>query len=258
MHEIKQESPSQDFVKCWQAAGLHIQNQSQDSIKIWIKADLNPPLLEHLSFRLGNQLFFIRLFDVDGNLEISGNLKGLQRIADGCKGFACGMPMRKKYDQWMPTESGWGLVNLKTDKVINPLDFVSDELIEMTDWELHDFAVQVVRNKLEQDGKKITGWNSDPEIQPSIWFKNGDELEWVVVKFSRYPNDKPNIPSNMATIATSVMKMSNAGKGFFASLSIVNGEDPFDPSAKESNNFLPLYRGYALMTSTVELIPYKK
>ena len=33
--------------------------------------------------------------------------------------------------------------------------WISDERIEMTDWELQDFAVQVVRDQLEKTGKRL-------------------------------------------------------------------------------------------------------
>ena len=63
--------------------------QVQGPLHSWLKANLNPPFLEHLSFRLGNQLFFIRIEDVDDKLEVPGSRDGIRAIADGCKGHAC-------------------------------------------------------------------------------------------------------------------------------------------------------------------------
>ena len=57
----------------WQAAGLHIQNQVQGESKSWLRSHINPPFLEHLSFRFGNQLFYIRIQDVDDELDIPGS-----------------------------------------------------------------------------------------------------------------------------------------------------------------------------------------
>jgi len=73
MYEISMSEASSEFTECWKAAGIHIQNQAQGGLRGWLKVDLNPPFLEHLSFRLGNQLFFIRIIDVDGQLETPGN-----------------------------------------------------------------------------------------------------------------------------------------------------------------------------------------
>ena len=45
-------------------------------------------------------------------------------------------------------EPGWGLIDPQTREIINPYDLVTNEHILMTDWEIQDFAVQVVRNYL--------------------------------------------------------------------------------------------------------------
>jgi len=140
MHDIEMHGVSEAFALCWQAAGRYIQRQVQDLLHSWLKANLNPPFLEHLSFRLGNQLFFIRIEDVDDKLGVPGSRDGLRAIADGCKGHACLMPMRRVMKAWVPAAAGWGLLNLQTSRPINPVALVSDDRIEMTDWELQDFC----------------------------------------------------------------------------------------------------------------------
>jgi hypothetical protein len=65
MHEV-----SEEFTRCWRAALRHIEAQARAPLQSWLKANLQPPFLEHLSFRLGNRLFFIRIEDVDEKLEI--------------------------------------------------------------------------------------------------------------------------------------------------------------------------------------------
>jgi len=68
MHPVEQEKPSQTFVKAWQAAGHHLQKQGQEGIN-WVRADLNPPMAEHLSFRIGNQLIFIFVEAAEFNFQ---------------------------------------------------------------------------------------------------------------------------------------------------------------------------------------------
>lgn len=114
MHEIHMAEVTEEFVRCWNAAGQHIQNQAQGPLQSWLRAHLNPPFLENLSFRLGNQLFYIRLQDVDDRLDVPGSMQGLLAIADGCAGHACIMPMRKVGADWNPTEPGWGLVDARS------------------------------------------------------------------------------------------------------------------------------------------------
>ena len=106
MHNIEMAEVTEDFARCWSAAGLRIQNQAQGQLQSWLRSHLNPPFLEHLSFRLGNQLFYIQVEDVEGVLQTPGSLEGLLTIADGCAGHACLMPMKRAGQDWEPTESG--------------------------------------------------------------------------------------------------------------------------------------------------------
>lgn len=157
-----------EFLQCWQAAGTQLQDHAGDQINSWIRAHLIPTFLEHLSFRLGNQLFFIRIEDVDDQLKTPGNPDGLFTVADVCNGHTCAMPMQlvsgdhgeRQSGQLQPTEPGWGLLDARTRQPINPVALISDELIEITDWELQDFAVEVVRHYLTQVGREIISFNS--------------------------------------------------------------------------------------------------
>ena len=58
MHQVEQEEPSQRFKRAWQVSGRHIQTCGQGGIN-WIRATLRSPMIEHLSFRIGNQLIFV-------------------------------------------------------------------------------------------------------------------------------------------------------------------------------------------------------
>ena len=244
MHHIHMAEVSEEFARCWQVAGIHIQNQAQGGLHSWLRAHLNPPFLEHLSFRLGNQLFFVQLQDVDDVLEMPGHLGGLLSVADGCQGHACLMPMRKIMGEWRCVATGWGLMDARTKRTVNPVALISYEPIEMTDWELQDFAVQVVRSQLEKDGRQLMSWQGNPSVDPSIWFIGDDGPEWIVVRAARWPKRDVAIPSNIADIAKGSAKLTN--KGNFAVVRVANANDPFDPMADKFGNFLPLFRGQGL------------
>lgn len=134
MHEIEMQEMSREFLKCWQSAGIHLNNQVQGGIQSWLRAHPYPPFLEHLSFRLGNQLFFVRIEDVDAKIQGPGSLRGLFAVSDVNHGHACLLPMKKNFfgGGWVPDRSGWGLIDAKTKKPINPISLVTDEIIEMT------------------------------------------------------------------------------------------------------------------------------
>jgi hypothetical protein len=172
-------------------------------------------------------------------------------IADACKGHACFMPMQKINDHWVAVENGWGLVNTEYIS-INPIELITEDKVVMTDWELQDFAVQIVRDSLVEQGKELTSWHGNPAVHPSIWFVGEKGLEWVLVKAIRWPETDCEIPENINEIADGVKGV--AQKGHFAAVKVANANDPFDPMAKANGNFIQLYRGEKLSASYKGLI----
>lgn len=257
MYPIEMADVTDEFVRCWQAAGIHLEKQAGGQINSWIRTILMPPSLEHLSFRLGNQLFFIRIESIDGHLKTPGNPDGLLTIAVGCQGHACLMPMQLELGeyggQWQPVEPGWGLIDARTRQPINPVALVTDELIEMTDWELQDFAVQVVRDHLLVQGREILSFNSNPDVHPSLWFVGQNGPEWVSVGVVRYPLSEAPLPANLSKLQTTFNRSGHPGH--FASIAVSSAEDPFDPMAATNGNYLPLYRGYGMHVRFTGLVP---
>ena len=82
------------------------------------------------------------------------------------------MPMKRKFlsGDWVADVAGWGLLDAATRKPISPVELVSDQKIEMTPWEVHDMAVQIVRDYLANEGFELMSWQGNPEVDPSIWF----------------------------------------------------------------------------------------
>ncbi|MCK5666443.1 MAG: hypothetical protein KAI17_23290 [Thiotrichaceae bacterium] len=241
MNPVEQEKPSQAFVKAWQAAGHHLQKQGQEGLN-WVRADLNPPMVEHLSFRLGNQLIFI--FVEAAEFKFQQYSEFFLKVAKEATAIPCILPMTEHLSEFTPDVPGWGLLHAETGKAVNPLELVSDELIEISDWELHDFAIQVVKDSLKKEGKNVFSAQSSLAIDPSIWFEHSGQAYWVVVRATRYPRLETKIPSNIDDIKDNCSPMGK--EGYFASVSAGNSEDPSDPKAKESKNSLPLYRGHPM------------
>lgn len=241
MYRVEQEEPSIDFKQAWSTAGRHIQSQADTGFS-WLRADLNPPMAEHLSFRIGNQIFFVFIEAAEFNFESGKNL--FSNVCKTANAIPCLMPMEKRLERWQPAHAGWGLIDVSSRKPINPLDYVSDELIEMTDWELHDFAIQVVCSKLEGEGKNIFSKQSSMSIDPSIWFQDNTGPHYVIVRAGRYPSTDILLPKNTSEIMQGCSAMSKSG--YFAPVIFANAQDPFDPDAKVNGNFLPLYRGHGM------------
>jgi hypothetical protein len=157
----------------------------------------------------------------------------------------CRMPMTERLIDYEPAFPGWGLIHAETQQPVNPADMVSNELIEMSDWELHDFAIQIVKAKLTEEGKHVFSAQSSRKIDPSIWFEDNGARYWVVVREVRRPEEHAAMPTNIDGISASFS--GKAQGGYFASVKVANHDDPFDPDASSNGNFLPLYRGHGLM-----------
>jgi hypothetical protein len=241
MYQVKQEEPSLSFKRAWQAAGSHIQRQGQGSVN-WIRANLNPPMAEHLSFLIGNKLFFIFVEAAEFTFEHRHSL--FLKVAKEATAIPCIMPMSEHISEYLPAVTGWGLIHAETRKEVNPLDLVTDEPLEISDWELHNFAIQVVKSSLEKEGKNVFSAQSSLHIDPSVWFEESGKAFWVVVRAVRYPEKDANIPPNIRDIESSCSHMGEGG--YFASVAVGNADDPFDPDAQENGNYLPLYRGHGM------------
>lgn len=173
-------------------------------------------------------MFFVRLEDVEDRAETPGNRDGLLSVAEGWNGFPCLMPMRRTLTGWKPELGDWGLINLRNSQSVDPFSLVSDELIEVTDWELLDFAVQVVKQWLQEKGFEIMSTHSNPEVDPNIWFVGGNGPEWVIVRAARYPEKVARIPSNVEAIAKQCEALSHLGN--FASVASLWRRTRKDPS----------------------------
>lgn len=243
MYKVETQEMTPDFLECWKAAGIHVDKQVQGGMQSWLKATPYPPFLEHLSFRLGNQNFFVRVQDADGKIEGPGSLQGLLTIADGCNGHACIMPMKRKmFGGWAADHPGWNLVSARTGATVNPVELVSDEKIEITEWELQDFAVQVVRTQLEKEGFKLMSWQGNPSVDPAIWFIGGSKQpEWVVVRAVRYPENEGVRPSNWSVIAAECASM--GAIGHFTSVAFASNDQPFEAAGETP---VPLWRGHGV------------
>lgn len=243
MYEIEMHEMSEAFFPCWQAAGIHLSKQVDGGIQSWLRAHPYPPFLEHLSFRLGNQLFFVRVEDVDGKVQGPGNPQGFITAARNANGLACILPMKRiPGGSWEADMPGWGLLDPESGRPIDPVALISDQKVEMTPWEVHDMAVQVVRDYLNNQGFELMSWQGNPEVDPSIWFIGRSKCpEWVVVRSAMFPAIAAERPSNWQEIAAVCARMSPTGH--FASVGLASVDQPFESSEEAP---VPLWRGHGM------------
>jgi hypothetical protein len=110
---------------------------------------------------------------------------------------------------------------------LDPL-LVNDEKIVIADWEVQDFAVQIVRDHLNQTGRELMSWQGNLGVDPSLWFVGDSGPEWVVGRAARCPTLKTERPANWEKIAEECARIGKTGH--VASVSIANHDDAFDPS----------------------------
>lgn len=245
MYDIAMDEPTEEWVGCWAAAGNHLEIRGGSKIS-WLKCDLRPPFLEHLSFRMGNQLFFVRIEDADRRVPAPGVEQGLRAIALECRGHACRLPMRLRAGSWAPAEPGWGLVDAATQRLIDPVALITDEKLEMTDWEVHDFAIQIVKQyEIDKEGRTLMSSNPNPRVDPSIWFADEEGPAWIVVRAARCPAPYPSPPDNLKEIARSCARGSH--RGYFAPMIVAHADQPTDVGP--GDHALRLIRGEAMVVA---------
>jgi hypothetical protein len=133
--------------------------------------------------------------------------------------------------------------DLSADSEWSASNYDLDEDIELSNWELHDFGVQVVRESLERDGQLIDNYDSDMNSLVQIAVRIDDRPTYILVRTVCYPEKEASFdPSSLRQAATLAAEHECDLK--IASVSLVNSDDPFEPNGK---NALPIYRGKAVM-----------
>ncbi len=203
-YEIPNPPLDRDFVEAFKVAGMHIQSMAKRcGVQItWLRAVPYGPSIEHLSFFCKNQVYFVQALDNSGEkIFPGGSEQGMRRIAKAWGGVACWMPLRraakKGLPPWQPVIPNWGLISVDDEELVDPVEMGLAEPPVATDWELHDFAVQFVREKLQEGGVDVLSWNSDPDVMPSIWISGNDGPEWVVVGECREPETDVKKPEGL-------------------------------------------------------------
>ena len=247
-YEIKPFELTPDFEACWLAAGRHLNLRVRDSGASWLRADL-PPFREHLSFALGNQLFFIQIMDVNAQDNSWYQERRLATAVEDAKGIGCIMPMKRVDDAWKPVELGWGLIDWKTQAPLNPFERVTDQPILMTPWEIHDVGVQAVRHHLVANGWTIASWQTDLDVDPSIFAHKDGAFCGFVVRNSNKGPDKGKRPANAEQIAKQMHARGWGAK--FVGMKVADAEDIFDPMFQHLSRRIT--RRSRLLLSAIEI-----
>lgn len=195
IHEIDSTGPSRQLLDARNVAGVALQERFRsEGGKFepprdfrWIKAEFTWPSFDHLTFGYGNQVFSVVVELLEGGQSLMTE-KERRRCTEAASAFGL-VPCSFAVDvrTMRPASGGWNLTHLATGRPVNPSEQVTTAPIEMSEWELHNFAIQVVRGYIERDvGGKVDSFCDVVGLDPQIWFKDSRGAKcWVIVRHLR-------------------------------------------------------------------------
>jgi len=233
---------SREFIALFQAARRHLQQVGGEEMD-WLRTEFNFPFRDHLSFRLGNRLFFLLVATADEDIESPGSLEALEELAAEANGIAGIMLMTRASDgEFKPYGSGFSLFEFDFVTPIEPANLVTDERVVISDWELQRCAIQAMMMHLEKHHFTVLNTEVDPQGAPAIWFRSAEGYaHWMVVKGLRYPDRDAPLPPTWEEKVKFMAEQVPNSKGFYGIVTIASPDDTFDPRATEHR--YPLYRG---------------
>jgi hypothetical protein len=255
-YPIDPHKPSELFLKARDAAGVALQEQfKREGGKVeppidykWVKAELTWPSFDHLTFGYGNQIFSV-LVDLIGAGVPRLTEQEINRCVEACEAnhlIPCAFQIDAR--SMRPLSVGWNLSHLVTHKPVVPNAWASTDKIEMSEWELQNFCIQIVRNHIKEIGGEVMSFCDVPAINPQIWFKDTSKNRaWVVVR--HFPKITGDEKSAWIDFEKSNPQLSDFD-GYLAAVSIASGEPillsregTIIPPSQRFSGDAPLYRG---------------
>ena len=256
-YQIDPQNPSEAFLKARNVAGARLQDQfkksggrveSQHDYR-WIKTDLTWPSFDHLTFAYRNQIFSV-LVDLVHDRQTSLTSQEVKRCIDASSDHnlvPCVFPVDSL--SLTPLKDGWNLSNMESGTAILPEDCIDDVKVEMSQWELRNFAIQIVRDHIEQSMKgKVLSYCDVIGIDPQVWFEDQhSNRSWVVVR--NFPMIHGYESKEFREIERSNPQLVPYD-GYFGPVSLASSE-PFTvdldaklvPLSKRFDGSSPVYRG---------------
>lgn len=254
--QIDPPNPPPQFFKARQVAGATIQEKFKEfkgkydeGLDFrWVKPELSWPSFDHLTFGYRNQVYSVLVATVRNGI-LSLTEKEVDRSLNACSENTLVPCLFVVHEETLlPVAGGWNLVHLQTRKPVDPLELGGDEKVEMSEWELRNFAIQVVRGHIEQMGARVDSFCDLVGIDPQIWFENkSGERSWVIVR--HYPQITGNEKSSWIGFECTNSALAPFD-GYHAGVSVASvaaflydREGQLIPLSQRFNGNAPRYRG---------------
>lgn len=197
--EIDKVAPSELFIDIMNFSGQFLQEKIHGAEKCnWLKSEMTRPSFDHFSIAYKNQVFsiLIDIRDDEGNSFLPPEFLKRQ-LGEAKKNnlIPCLFPViienMDSSTARVIDNNNWNLFDSISGDAIIPENLVSDKKIEMSPWELHNFAIMQTRVMLKQQEFKIVSFQNVIGVDPQLWFldENGNQ-NWVVI---RYDEIKPDV-----------------------------------------------------------------
>jgi len=159
----------------------------------------------------------------------------------------CSFPVNAQ--GFSPLADGWNLLHLESRSIMTPEDCVDDVQIEMSEWELRSFCIQIARDHIQKiKQNNILSYCDVVGIDPQIWFDDIDgNRSWVLVRhYHRLTGDEAKESMGMEKSNPQLAPYD----GYLAAISLACSE-PFArdldsksiPLSKRFDGSTPIYRG---------------
>lgn len=203
--------------------------------------------IHHLIFRRGNRLALIYVeADPETKLDARRQKRLVERarawqaipVLAVCKVFSpvwIADGQIKRFSE--PSVDAIRLIDLFRRRALDERRFDDRERIAMSDWEVLDFAVQVVREKIEREGYTVEAWTSEPNDDPNVEATKDGQRYYVVVAAGRYPEHEPIVDRNRL-VACAERAARDGSRLARATVSFASSDDMFVGDFP-----LPLWRG---------------
>lgn len=256
-YQIDSNQPSELFLRARNVAGVSLQEMFKrhggltDSSRDykWIKAELTWPSFDHLTFGYQNQVFSV-LVELVSNGRSQLSSQEIKRCVDVCtKNNLIPCSFRVDAHTLKPIEAGWNLRHLENRSIIIPQDLVDDVKVEMSEWEIRNFCIQIARGYIEKDLRaEVLSFCDVIGIDPQIWFQDKQgQRSWIIVR--NYAQLSGNEKDEWIGFEKSNPQLASYD-GYLAAISVASSEPVvFDldakiiPLSKRFDGSTPVYRG---------------
>ncbi|MCM1265677.1 MAG: hypothetical protein NC200_05705, partial [Candidatus Gastranaerophilales bacterium] len=173
---------------------------------LWLHSEYLATAYDDKTFSYKNNIFsiIVDIQDESGKSYLSKDvIKRQIKAAKKYNWIPCRFPVVVKdaydsdFSKMHSKTSRWNLYHTITNEEINPENY-DEKKVEMSDWELHNFAIKYMARYLQAKHCAILSFQDALEIDPQIWFNDAaGNRSFLIVRCARFSKDNIKKPKNL-------------------------------------------------------------